>query len=284
MEAFRDWIFGALRRATTPRRCRPTRRARPTSAIATRRSGRRRCRARPAIYVGYNEVQPTERRTLDRRPRGIDRRRRPTRIRPARSSSTCATTAAATTTPRPLRTALETIAHDRPGRVSLITGRSTFSAAGNFVTDLKVGPEEAGIRLVGEAPGGGLDMYGDVRVVTLPGEPDRRPRVVALPRACPGRRPARHRARRPGRGRLGRLRRRSRPGPRGRRRALTRARPTRPRSYLPRGGGRCGSSSPEAAARAARGSCATCASTVTTSSTSTPATTAARPAGASSRS
>jgi hypothetical protein len=79
------------------------------------------------------------------------------------------------TTYRPLRTTLETIAHDRPGRVALLTGRSTFSAAGNFVTDLKVGPEGAGIRLVGEAPGGGLDMYGDVRVVTLPNS-----RIVVL--------------------------------------------------------------------------------------------------------
>jgi len=31
-----------------------------------------------------------------------------------------------------------------------------------------VGPQHAGIRLVGEPPGGGLDMYGDVKVVTLP--------------------------------------------------------------------------------------------------------------------
>jgi hypothetical protein len=44
----------------------------------------------------------------------------------------------------------------------------TFSAAGNFVTDLLVGKEGAGIHLAGEPPGGGLDMYGDVRVVTLP--------------------------------------------------------------------------------------------------------------------
>jgi hypothetical protein len=68
----------------------------------------------------------------------------------------------------PLRRALEAIAHDTPGRVSLITGRATFSAAGNFVTDLMVGPEKAGIHLVGEPPGGGLNIYGDVRVVTLP--------------------------------------------------------------------------------------------------------------------
>ena len=74
-----------------------------------------------------------------------------------------------------LRSALETIAVERPGRVSLITGRSTFSAAGNFVTDLMVGRAKAGIRLVGEAPGGGVNMYGDVDVVTLPAS-----RIVVL--------------------------------------------------------------------------------------------------------
>jgi hypothetical protein len=54
-----------------------------------------------------------------------------------------------------LRRAVETMARARPGRVSIIAGRSTFSAAGN-------------LRLVGEPPGGGLNIYGDVRVVTLP--------------------------------------------------------------------------------------------------------------------
>ncbi len=54
-------------------------------------------------------------------------------------------------------------------------GRGTFSAAGNFVTDLKVGPQKAGITLVGEPPGGGLDIYGDVKVVTLPAS-----RIVVL--------------------------------------------------------------------------------------------------------
>jgi hypothetical protein len=68
----------------------------------------------------------------------------------------------------PLRDELESIAAAHPGSVSLIAGRSTFSAAGNFVTDLKVGRQKAGIRLVGEAPGGGLNIYGDVVVLTLP--------------------------------------------------------------------------------------------------------------------
>jgi len=72
------------------------------------------------------------------------------------------------TTYAPLRQAVEAVARDHPGLISLITGRATFSAAGNFVTDLLVGRERAGIRLVGESPGGGLDIYGDVVVVTLP--------------------------------------------------------------------------------------------------------------------
>ena len=72
------------------------------------------------------------------------------------------------TTFRPLRDAVERMARDRPDRVSIIASRSTFSAAGNFITDLLVGPEGGKMRLVGEAPGGGLNIYGDVRVVTLP--------------------------------------------------------------------------------------------------------------------
>lgn len=72
------------------------------------------------------------------------------------------------TTYRPLREAVHDAALAHPGQVALITGRGTFSAAGNFVTELKVGDAGGAIRLVGEAPGGGLDMYGDVIVVRLP--------------------------------------------------------------------------------------------------------------------
>ena len=64
--------------------------------------------------------------------------------------------------------AIETMAEARPGRTTIIAGRSTFSAAGNFITDLLTGPQGDNLRLVGEAPGGGLNIYGDVRVVTLP--------------------------------------------------------------------------------------------------------------------
>jgi hypothetical protein len=41
-------------------------------------------------------------------------------------------------------------------RRSTVNGQSTFSAAGNFVTDLLVGPEREHLRLVGKPPGGGL--------------------------------------------------------------------------------------------------------------------------------
>ena len=121
-----------------------------------------------AIYVGYNQVRSTSgAQTLGElatsllaaagsepdRPVVVDLRNNP---------------GGDNNTYRPLRTALETVAEEAPGRVRLITGRSTFSAAGNFVTDLLVGPQRAGITLVGEPPGGGLDIYGDVAVVTLP--------------------------------------------------------------------------------------------------------------------
>jgi hypothetical protein len=79
------------------------------------------------------------------------------------------------TTFGPLKQAVETVAAANPGSVRLITGRATFSAAGNFVTDLKVGRQGAGITLVGEPPGGGLNIYGDVKVVTLPNS-----RIVVL--------------------------------------------------------------------------------------------------------
>jgi hypothetical protein len=121
------------------------------------------------LYVGYNEVRRTNEEgetigglafdilqaaPLERdQPFVIDLRNNP---------------GGDNTTFRPLRDAVEQMARDRPGRVSIIAGRSTFSAAGNFVTDLLVGPERANMRLVGDSPGGGLNIYGDVRVVTLP--------------------------------------------------------------------------------------------------------------------
>ena len=54
---------------------------------------------------------------------------------------------------------------DRPGRLLALIGRTTFSAAGNFATDLE---RETGVVFVGEPTGAAPNMYGDVRQVTLP--------------------------------------------------------------------------------------------------------------------
>jgi C-terminal processing protease CtpA/Prc len=54
---------------------------------------------------------------------------------------------------------------DRPNRLLALIGRTTFSAAGNFATDLE---RETGVVFVGEPTGGAPNMYGDVRSVTLP--------------------------------------------------------------------------------------------------------------------
>jgi hypothetical protein len=71
------------------------------------------------------------------------------------------------TTYGPFRDAVRRKAAIGPGRVALLTSRDTFSAAGNFVTELKVGDGGDDILLVGEPPGGGLNIYGDTSTVTL---------------------------------------------------------------------------------------------------------------------
>lgn len=64
--------------------------------------------------------------------------------------------------------AVQTMAHERPGRVALITARGTFSAAGLFVAELELGDAGKDIRLAGEPPGGAPNVYAEVKVVTLP--------------------------------------------------------------------------------------------------------------------
>jgi hypothetical protein len=71
------------------------------------------------------------------------------------------------TTYGPFRDALRRKAVDGDGPVALLTSRDTFSAAGNFVTELKTGDGGERILLVGEPPGGGLNIYGDTARVTL---------------------------------------------------------------------------------------------------------------------
>ena len=65
----------------------------------------------------------------------------------------------------PLRDALIRRAEAEPGSALVLTGRSTFSAAGNFATELRAEP---GIRFVGEPTGAAPNLWGDADVVTLP--------------------------------------------------------------------------------------------------------------------
>ena len=57
-------------------------------------------------------------------------------------------------------------ANDRPGRVAILIGRQTFSAAMNFVTAVEQSTDH--IRFVGEPTGGRPNLYGDVQPLTLP--------------------------------------------------------------------------------------------------------------------
>lgn len=69
------------------------------------------------------------------------------------------------TTLGPLDTALRDPAINRPGRLFVIIGRVTFSAAANFATDLE---RETAATFAGEAMGGSPNLYGDARSIDLP--------------------------------------------------------------------------------------------------------------------
>jgi hypothetical protein len=166
IEAFRDWVFG--RYEGFPIGLPPD-----PDGLAVQRHRSAIFWSEPldggGTYIGFNQVQTT------RGPDGIT-------MATATDDVHRAINAGATepvivdmrnnpggnnTTFWPFRSALERHATERPGSVAVIAGRGTFSAAGNFVTELEAGDAGASIHLVGEPPGGGPNIYGDVRVVTL---------------------------------------------------------------------------------------------------------------------
>ena len=69
------------------------------------------------------------------------------------------------TTFPPLIEALQTPSINRPGVLFGLIGRSTFSAAGNFVTVLE---RDTKAILLGEPTGGAPNQFGDARTVSLP--------------------------------------------------------------------------------------------------------------------
>jgi hypothetical protein len=66
---------------------------------------------------------------------------------------------------RRLRAVLQDPAIDQPGRLALLIGRLTFSAAANFAAELE---QTTGATFVGEDMGGSPNLYGDVRPTRLP--------------------------------------------------------------------------------------------------------------------
>ncbi len=66
---------------------------------------------------------------------------------------------------RPLYGVLASPLINRPGRLFLLVGRATFSAAGNFAAEIDRYTRAV---LLGEPTGGGVNQYGDATTIALP--------------------------------------------------------------------------------------------------------------------
>ena len=113
-----------------------------------------------ALYVGYNAVLAPTIGVADR----VVRLARDSRLRrivvDVRLNG-----GGDNTTYSPLLAALASPQVNRRGRLYLLVGRATFSAAGNFAADVDRFTKAL---LVGEPTGGGVNHYGDATSVTLP--------------------------------------------------------------------------------------------------------------------
>jgi Peptidase family S41 len=113
-----------------------------------------------AVYVGYNAVippTPALMRTIDRLVRGKSVRRVIVDLRRNGGGDN--------TTYGPLTTLLGSPRVDRRGRLYLLIGRATFSAAANFAAEID---RDTRAIFVGEPTGGGVETYGDTSPVLLP--------------------------------------------------------------------------------------------------------------------
>ena len=113
-----------------------------------------------AVYVGYNAVTvPTSDAAarLTRLARSPEVRRIVVDLRFNGGGDN--------TTYGPLLAALDSRRIDRRGRLYLLIGRATFSAAGNFVTEVE---RDTRAISVGEPTGGGVNIYAEAIGMTLP--------------------------------------------------------------------------------------------------------------------
>jgi hypothetical protein len=158
IERYRDWVFGVYPRYPT---------AMPPDETGSRERRRRdesfwtETLPDGTLYVAFHEVRATSGDlTIGGLANAVDAATGPVVV------DLRANPGGDNTTYGPFRDALRERATSG-GAVALLTSRDTFSAAGNFVTELKVGDGGDRILLVGEPPGGGLNIYGDTSTVTL---------------------------------------------------------------------------------------------------------------------
>jgi hypothetical protein len=112
------------------------------------------------VYVGYNSVRrPTQPvlAKIDRLVRGPRVRRVIVDVRLNGGGDN--------TTYGPLTSLFRSRVVNRPGRLYLLVGRATFSAAGNFSAEID---RDTRATIVGEPTGGGVETYGDTFAVHLP--------------------------------------------------------------------------------------------------------------------
>ncbi len=113
-----------------------------------------------AVYMGYNSVRspsPSFLRTLGRLARAPSTKRVIVDVRLNGGGDN--------TTYGPLTTLFGSSAVNRRGKLYLLTGRATFSAAANFAAELD---RDTRAIIVGEPTGGGVETYGDTFSVVLP--------------------------------------------------------------------------------------------------------------------
>jgi hypothetical protein len=112
-----------------------------------------------AVYVGYNSVVPPPDATMRRIQRLVRRRSVRRVIVDVRLNG-----GGDNTTYGPLTSLLGSRSVDRRGRLHLLVGRATFSAAANFAAEIE---RDTRAIVVGEPTGGGVETYGDTAAVIL---------------------------------------------------------------------------------------------------------------------
>ena len=154
-EAFVDPLIGGVDPSALPAAAKPMYLANKHRALwlKTLQNGR-------AIYVGYNFAGVPTFEVAQRLARlasnpKVQRVIVDVRMNPGGNNTTYG----------PLLATLRSKRINRRGHLFLLTGRATFSASGNFATDVA---DSTRALVVGEPTGGGVNQYGDATTIVLP--------------------------------------------------------------------------------------------------------------------